>query len=447
MQHVRNGLCFATLVPPPPLLQTLTDIVTDGVQMASDLAKMMAPLVAAGYAFSQIVGQLCLTMDEEGPPPTYYINCPDPAAPSPPGAQAYQTSPYTEVAAINLDQAAGFPLAGTSFAVLMGPGMNGVALAVGSTVNGMPVMAGNPTILVGPGQLPLAGVGSATGAGAPVVGGWNEGIHMAAPKTSSLTGRHTFYTVAGTGGADWTQGLTADVGNRVNKGLYFWQPAGYPAEVFPMGTSVKKGITELIRLISITPGKFAICGYSQGAVVTCKVWRDEILNPAGQLHDRFGDIFAHIAYGNPMRCPGIANGNGLCDIPIPGPEHGYVTGGIAGPDDLTPWQTPPWMLDFAKTGDMYAAAPVGSDPWHNSSPPGEAMTSIYNVMMEKFVGQDTIIPEIGKILTNPIPTMIAVIQALISAMSFAGNMGAHGYFECVDKTVEYLDKRAASIPP
>lgn len=75
------------------------------------------------------------------------------------------------------------------------------------------------------------------------------------------------------------------------------------------------------------------------------------------------------------------------------------------------------------------------------------MTSIYNVMMEKFVGQDTIIPEIGKILTNPIPTMIAVIQALISAMSFAGNMGAHGYFECVDKTVEYLDKRAASIPP
>jgi hypothetical protein len=106
------------------------------------------------------------------------------------------------------------------------------------------------------------------------------------------------------------------------------------------------------------------------------------------------------------------------------------------------------MLDFAKTGDMYAAAPVGSDPWHNSSPPGEAMTSIYNIMMEKFVGQDTIIPEIGKILTNPIPTLIAVVQGLINTIGFFGaNQVPHQYGECVDKSVEYLDFRAGSIPP
>lgn len=440
-------------MPPPPLppvLQTLTDIVTDGVQMVQDLAKLMAPLIAAAYAFSQIIGKICLMFDEDGPPPTYFINCPDPASPTPPGVEAYQTSPYTEVAALNLDQSAGFPLAGTNFSILMGPGMNGVALAVGSNANGSPVMTGNPTILVGPGQLPLAGVGSATGAGAPIVGGWNEGVHMAAPKSHNVTGKHTLYTVAGTS-AYWDQGPPADCGRQVNQALYYWQPVDYPAQAFPMGSSVKQGMKELIRLISEVKGTFALIGYSQGALVTCKVWRDEILNPAGQLHDRFGDIFAHIAYGNPMRCPGIANGNGLIGLPPPAPLQGYITGGVGGPDDLTPWQTPPWLMDFANDGDMHAASPVGSDPWHNPSPVGEVETSIYNVLMEKFVGQDTIIPEIGKLLTNPIPTTIAIIQALINTIGFFANgqepHTRYGAQEVIDASVKYLNDRAASVPP
>lgn len=422
------------------------DILTDGVQLASDLAKLAGPLLAAGYAFSQILGQVCLAMDEEGPPPSYYISCPDPSNPEPPGQKAYDVEPYTEVASLGLDQAAGFPLAGTSFEVLMGPGMNGVALAVGSSANGQNVNSGNPTILVGPGQLPLAGVGS-TAAGAPIVGGWDEGVHMAMPKSHNVNGVHTLYTVAGTGGADWTQGLTADIGKGVNKGLYYWQPVGYPAETFPMGTSVKQGIAELIRLISGTMGTFAFCGYSQGAIVSSKVWRDEILNPAGQLHDRLGDIFSHVTFGNPLRCPGIANGNGLIGLPPPGPLQGYVTGGIAGPDDLTPWQTPPWMMDIAKDGDMYAACPVGADPWHNATPVGEAETSIYNVMMEKFVGQDTIVPEVGKLLTNPIPTTIAIIEGLINTIGFFGaNQGPHQYPEAVPNTVKHLDDMAAGVP-
>lgn len=434
--------------PLPPPIQTLADIVTDGVQFMGDLYKQSAPLIAAGYAFSQVVGQICLAFDEEGPPPTYYINCPDPSNPEPPGQKAYTTDPYTKVAALNLDQAAGFPLKGTSWEVLMGPGMNGVALAIGSSANGQNVNGGtNPTILVGPGQLPLAGVGS-TAAGAPIVGGWDEGVHMAMPKSHNVKGVHTLYTVAGAGGADWTFGLTADIANRVNKGLYYWQPVGYPAATFPMGGSVKAGIAEMIRLIHEQPGTFAICAYSEGAVVACKVWRDEILNPDGQLHYRFGDIFAFVALGNPMRCPGIANGNYLIDKPVPGALNGYVTGGIAGPDDLTPWQTPPWLYDIAKEGDLYAHCPVGADPWHNPTPVGEAETSIYNMVMEKFVGQDTIIPEIGKLLTNPIPSTIAVIQGLINALTFLSDMGTHAYPEALeeDKVPKWLDNQAAGVP-
>jgi hypothetical protein len=433
--------------PLPPPLQTLTDIVTDGAQMMGELYKQSAPLIAAGYAFSQVIGQLCLTMDEEGPPPTYYINCPDPSSPTPPGVKAYNTEPYTEVATINLDQAAGFPLAGTGFGILMGPGMNGVALAVGSSSNGSPVTSGNPTILVGPGQLPLAGVGSSTATGAPIVGGWNEGVHMAAPKSHNAHGVHTLYTVAGTA-AHWSQGFPAECGQKVNKGLYYWQPVDYPAATFPMGSSVRKGIDELVRLIATTPGTFAFCGYSQGALVTSKVWRDRILDPNGDLHDRFGDIFAHVTFGNPMRCPGIANGNGLVNTPVPGPLQGYVTGGVGGPDDLTPWQTPTWMMDFAYEGDMHAAAPVGADPWHNPSPVGEVETSIYNILMEKFVGQDTIVPEVGKLLTNPVPTTIAIIQALVNTIGFFGaNQEPHTrYGICVDKAVEFLNQRAAGVP-
>lgn len=434
----------------PPPGQLLMDIFTNGVQLANDLAKQAGPLLAAGYAFSQILGQLCLTFDEEGPPPTYFINCPDPSNPEPPGQKAYNADAFTEVASLKLDQVAGFPLNGAYVDVVLGPGMNGVALLVGSNANGQKVNGPPPAIVAGPGQLPLAGVGSSAAAGVPIVGGWDEGVHMGMPKSHNVNNVHTLYTVAGAGGADWTQGLTAEVGNKVNKGLYFWQPVGYPAATFPMGGSIKAGITELVKLISEKKGTFAFCAYSEGAVVACKVWRDRILDPNGDLHDRLGDIFAFVTYGNPMRCPGIANGNGRIGIPPPGPLDGYITGGIAGPDDLTSWQTPPWMLDFANDGDMYAAAPVGADPWHNPTPVGEAETSIYNMMMEKFVGQDTIIPEIGKLLTNPIPTTIAIIEGLINTIGFfAANQEPHMRYQdddCVDASVKFFNDMAAGVP-
>ncbi len=432
-----------------PKLPTLTDIITDGIQMMDDLQKVAGPVLVEGFAFSQILGKVMASENDVGPPATYYIADPDPGSPTPTGTKAPTEPAYTQVAGISLDQAAGFPLAGSDFGVYMGPGMSSLAVAVGSSSNGSPITSGNPTILVGPGAMPLAGVGSSTSTGAPVVDGYPENVQMAMPKSHNPTGKHTIYTVAGTI-AYWNEGFPADCGRGVDQGLYTWQPVDYPAATFPMGTSVKAGIAELVRLISETPGTFALVGYSQGAIVTSQVWRDRILNPNGDLHSRLGDIFAHVTFGNPMRCPGIANGNGIVPIGLPVAVDGYITGGIAGPDDLTPWQTPPWMMDFAHDGDMYAACPVGADPWSNEAPPGQAETSIYNLMMEKFVGQATIVPEIGELLTMPITTLIAIIEGLINTLGFFGaNQTPHtnyGEDGSLDRAIEFLDARAKMIP-
>ena len=336
----------------------------DGIQLVDDVAKKAGPLLTKAYAFSQVAGKLMASENDAGPPASYYIADPDPGSPHPTGTKAPDPgSSYTNVAGTTIDQAAGFPLAGTDIGVYMGPGMSSLAVAVSSHANGSPITSGNPTILCGAGQLPLAGVGQSTATGEPVIDGYPEGVQMAMPRSWSPDGKHAIYTAQGTGPTPWDNNfgnLAAECGSDARVAPYYtWLAIDYPAQTFPMGPGIDAGVKDLVNQISNREGKFALVGYSQGAIITCRVWRDEILNPNGQLHDRLGDIFAHVTFGNPMRCPGIAHGNALVPYDLPMPLDGYVTGGIAGPDDLTPWQTAPWHMDFAHDGDMYAAAPVG----------------------------------------------------------------------------------------
>jgi hypothetical protein len=410
---------------------------------------MRGPLLSAAYAFSQVVGKILVTEDDHQPPATYYIGDPDPSSPTPPGPKQYDPQAYTPVAALNIDKVLGQPIPGTGFGIYIGPGMNDVAFAVASSAT-----SGNPTILGGPGKLPLAGAGSSTATGAPIVDEYDEGVHMAMPMSHSASGKHFIYTAGGTLSiADQAQDRAfaqlcgADAGVQQH---YQWKPVFYPAEMFPMAPGVQEGITNLVQQITENYGTFALVGYSQGSVITCKVWRDEIMNPSGQLHDRLGDIIAHVNFGNPMRCPGIANGNGLAKIPPPDPLEGYVTGGIAGPDDLTPWQVPTWQMDFAHNGDVWTSCPVGADPWANESPVGEAETSVYNIFMEKFIGQDTIFAEVGEILTNPIPNLIAIIEALINIIGFFGSgQEPHDNYDtdgCLDAAKQFLIDKGQSVP-
>jgi hypothetical protein len=222
----------------------------------------------------------------------------------------------------------------------------------------------------------------------------------------------------------------------VPQGLnWHWQGVGYPAATFPMGPSVFAGIAENIRLLQQQyphPWRFVLDGYSQGAICACRVWRDAILDPAGPLHDRLSDCLGVITYGNPLRAPGIAYGNTLLwGHQIPDNDDGFVTGGIAGPDCLRPEQClfPDGhplagrvaVFDFANPGDLYAAAPIGDDPWQDESVVGHDETLIYN-MVQSFDGKNffAFIKEMVELFIMPFSHVWPIAQAIYNGVLFLG---------------------------
>ena len=218
----------------------------------------------------------------------------------------------------------------------------------------------------------------------------------------------TLLSVPGTGGAPIFESFPAmpgmDAPNIVDpmliaQGQCWGRPMGpnwnwffcsYPAAVFPMGPSWRQGIENVVA-VCLNPNQYGIpCwmdlstgkwvfrmvldGYSQGAIVVARVWRDEILNPNGRLHHLLPYFLGVITYGPPLRSPGIAYGNTVfCGTNPPPPVEGFITGGIGGPDCLTPAQClfpaghplagKPAVFDHAAIGDLYGDCPIGPNPW------------------------------------------------------------------------------------
>ena len=63
-----------------------------------------------------------------------------------------------------------------------------------------------------------------------------------------------------------------------------------------------------------------------------------------------------------------------------------VTGGIAGPQDLTAAQTPDWLMSCNNDGDLYGSAPVGTNPWTAPTGVGHDETMIFNLVQNASVG-------------------------------------------------------------
>lgn len=274
--------------------------------------------------------------------------------------------------------------------------------------------------------------------------------------------RPVLYTVNGTGVADpFGPGFAADIGRAISDrwtdvwaqfwggpgNIFTWQPIGYPAAMFPMRPSIDAGKAELSRLISLQPAgtPIALAGYSQGAIVTGELWRDEILNPAGRHHHRLADVIGIMQFGDPIRCPGIAHGNTIAGLPQPGKLDDEVTGGIAGKNCLTPEQTPDFLLSCALDGDLYAAAPVGADPWTTPAEVGKIETAIYDLVLSLGV---TSVLEIAEIIADafnhPITTCIAMVQAIINGLTFAaaGTNAPHWHYDpFIPPIVDWLTTR------
>jgi hypothetical protein len=259
----------------------------------------------------------------------------------------------------------------------------------------------------------------------------------------------TYLSAQGTGVDMWT-GYPADTGRAISTEYFMWQPIGnYPASVVnpQMGGSVQMGVDEAVRLLTgsggpgpfYTSGPIALSGYSQGALVVAKLWRDEFLNPNGRLHNRLNDVVAAVTWGNPMRSPGIANGNVSTGQAIPKNLDGAVTGGIAGPEDLRPAETPWWWYDFANDGDLYAAAPVGVNPWTDEAPAGMVETNIFNIVQRATIGN---IISILKDLGHPIGTIEAIYNGGLFASQ--GTNAPHWQYN-IDGAVRFLNSIGAKV--
>lgn len=243
---------------------------------------------------------------------------------------------------------------------------------------------------------------------------------------------------------------------------WIWQPIGYPAAVFPMTPSVQNARQQIVAALGgpassfyspapvYASGPFALSGYSQGALATDIVWVNDILNPAGVLHHRLPDCYAVANFGDPMRTPGISNGNTYQGIPVPGTEDGDVTGGIAGPLDLTAEQTnypnplgKSTVMSFNLPGDLYGSDPVGASPWTSEAGPGVVGTKVYDFVES---GSFT---DFLKIPFSWWRLISAFEEGLNAASFFAkGTSAAHWQYQnqgCVTSAAQYLTDLAAAL--
>lgn len=232
--------------------------------------------------------------------------------------------------------------------------------------------------------------------------GTQQALGLVAPSRPSTVG--TLFTVHGTGQADpFGPGYPADVARAVGD-VWTWQPIGnYPASAFPMNASVEAGRAELKLQIRQRPGRIALAGYSQGAMVVSRVWMRDIADPAGELHDRMGDVVAAVTWGNPWREKGCANGNVAEGVPVPEGR------GIS--DELVV-DTPSWWLDFAHGANSRFGRDIYTDTPDDDA--GEHMTAIFRFVQDVsgFIGPGGLLEQVGEMLADPSRELAAAFRAV-----------------------------------
>lgn len=255
---------------------------------------------------------------------------------------------------------------------------------------------------------------------------WDYATKTKAGYLAYLPARPTLYTVAGTW-AYWDAGFPADCARGLLS-TYTWQPVGYPASFgfinppFPGAPaycdSVDQGVAETIRLINERPGRFSLCGYSQGAEVVGRICAELV---AGRLAHRRGDLLGVATFGDPARQPsdrtvGDGTGAGISRLVIP--DAGTLN-----------------RLTAAVKGDMYATIPDGQV--------GDQMHAAYIALTRmgdgKIDGAAPLLAELLRLAKDPLTGGMAVVDAVIRA----AQVSAHStYGPLVPAIVDHL--RAAA---
>ncbi len=219
----------------------------------------------------------------------------------------------------------------------------------------------------------------------------------------------------------------------------------YPACV-PFNASYQTGVATLMNMISQTPGKFAMVGTSQGAMVIAAVY-EEIWKPNGKLHSRNGDFLQGITYGNPCRQAGSVP-PGCVD---PGGHGINVNSWLQSGVDKRWW-------DFANAGDP--AACNGGGPWtvdgityDYSGLNGSWTASLFAEMCKNFGGDLAAL--IGR-LQNP-PYNVAALAISLFEVLTGATVGPHATYgqtkpiignpsTCAELAAQQLMTIAVSLP-
>lgn len=224
--------------------------------------------------------------------------------------------------------------------------------------------------------------------------------------------RPVLFTVCGTG-VPWWVGPDADTARAVED-RYLWQPIGYPARAVPMGPSIAAGKDELENQINRHRPRIERCGmvllgYSQGAIVATELFAEQIRPIGGRLRWSYSRIRKAVMWGNPCRERGQVSPDAGARPAGPGSQ------GVA-PTRLA--DTPPWWVEYAHAGDLYADCPTDES--------GENRAAIWAIIRDGSIakGPDSLLRQIlelgGAMDGSAVAEMTGLAKAMLDALVFFG---------------------------
>lgn len=202
----------------------------------------------------------------------------------------------------------------------------------------------------------------------------------------------------------------------------WWQPIGYDNGRLPFNN--QSGVNELKRLLGRTSmdngrpfpigAPWGMMGFSQGAIITSKVFLELRSAPPGSLMAARRDTLRRaIAFGSPYREKDVV----APWVPDP-PKRG--TQGIS---DVRITNTPSFWQEVSRTGDLYADNP--------DDEVGRNCTAVYKIVAESSWsgGPAGMLARVIDLLGNPFDGFIDIVKAIIKLAMFGANMGPHGIYD------------------
>ena len=228
------------------------------------------------------------------------------------------------------------------------------------------------------------------------------------------------FTVAGHLGGlfDGPAYLTAKV--LEDQGRCRVQPVGYDNVAIPFNNT--SGYVELDRLVRglAVDTPFCVLSHSQGAIIATDYLEKVALPSQKRGEGPFRGFRGGIAFGNPRRPMGVV-APWVADPPPPDAE------GIA--NDCLPGQLPN-VAEVSQRGDLYA------DKKRDAG--GEDKTAVYQAVLGRFTGTDSLAEQMWEIVTDLGPEMWAVFSAIVDGVRFAADQSPHTVFD-LGPCVGYLD--------